>query len=401
MVLACTLLFIYCEGAWERITIMKNVAIIGSTGSIGTQTLEIARQNPDINICALSAGSNIELLEKQAREFKPELVGLWDETLADDLRVRLSDMQIRVVSGMEGLIEIAECQSSDILVTAIVGMIGIRPTIAAIQAGKDIALANKETLVTAGHIIMPLAKEKGVSILPVDSEHSAIFQSLQGNSHDSVAKILLTASGGPFRGKKREDLKHVTLADALKHPNWSMGRKITIDSATMVNKGLEVIEAKWLFDVEPENIEVVIQPQSIIHSMVEYKDGAVMAQLGTPDMKLPIQYALFYPERRYLPGARLDFSTLSSIVIEKPDMDTFLGLKFAYEAIAKGGSMPTVFNAANEYAVKQFLDGKIDFLDIYEIIRASMENHKLIENPDIDEILETEQAVYAFIESGC
>lgn len=401
MVLACTLLFIYCEGAWERITIMKNVAIIGSTGSIGTQTLEIARQNPDINICALSAGSNIELLEKQAREFKPELVGLWDETLADDLRVRLSDMQIRVVSGMEGLIEIAECQSSDILVTAIVGMIGIRPTIAAIQAGKDIALANKETLVTAGHIIMPLAKEKGVSILPVDSEHSAIFQSLQGNSHDSVAKILLTASGGPFRGKKREDLKHVTLADALKHPNWSMGRKITIDSATMVNKGLEVIEAKWLFDVEPEHIEVVIQPQSIIHSMVEYKDGAVMAQLGTPDMKLPIQYALFYPERRYLPGARLDFSTLSSIVIEKPDMDTFLGLKFAYEAIAKGGSMPTVFNAANEYAVKQFLDGKIDFLDIYEIIRASMENHKLIENPDIDEILETEQAVYAFIESGC
>ncbi len=401
MVLACTLLFIYCKGAWERITIMKNVAIIGSTGSIGTQTLEIARQNPDINICALSAGSNIELLEKQAREFRPELVGLWDETLADDLRVRLSDMQIRVVSGMEGLIEIAECPSSDILVTAIVGMIGIRPTIAAIQAGKDIALANKETLVTAGHIIMPLAKEKGVSILPVDSEHSAIFQSLQGNSHDAVAKILLTASGGPFRGKKREDLKHVTLADALKHPNWSMGRKITIDSATMVNKGLEVIEAKWLFDVEPEHIEVVIQPQSIIHSMVEYKDGAVMAQLGTPDMKLPIQYALFYPERRYLPGARLDFSTLSSIVIEKPDMDTFLGLKFAYEAIAKGGSMPTVFNAANEYAVKQFLDGKIDFLDIYEIIRASMEHHKLIENPDIDEILETEQAVYAFIESGC
>lgn len=401
MVLACTLLFIYCKGAWERITIMKNVAIIGSTGSIGTQTLEIARQNPDINICALSAGSNIELLEKQAREFRPELVGLWDETLADDLRVRLSDMQIRVVSGMEGLIEIAECPSSDILVTAIVGMIGIRPTIAAIQAGKDIALANKETLVTAGHIIMPLAKEKGVSILPVDSEHSAIFQSLQGNSHDAVAKILLTASGGPFRGKKREDLKHVTLADALKHPNWSMGRKITIDSATMVNKGLEVIEAKWLFDVEPEHIEVVIQPQSIIHSMVEYKDGAVMAQLGTPDMKLPIQYALFYPERRYLPGARLDFSTLSSIVIEKPDMDTFLGLKFAYEAIAKGGSMPTVFNASNEYAVKQFLDGKIDFLDIYEIIRASMEHHKLIENPDIDEILETEQAVYAFIESGC
>ena len=380
---------------------MKHVAIIGSTGSIGTQTLEIARWNQDIKICALSAGRNIDLLEKQAREFRPEIVGLWDEKLADELKDRLKDMDIRVVSGMDGLIEIAEYKTSDILVTAIVGMIGIRPTVAAIKAGKDIALANKETLVTAGHIIMPLAKEKGVSILPVDSEHSAIFQSLKGNTHDSIEKILLTASGGPFRGKSREFLKHVKLEDALKHPNWSMGRKITIDSATMVNKGLEVIEAKWLFDVAPENIQVVIQPQSIIHSMVEYKDGAVIAQLGTPDMKLPIQYALFYPERRYMPGDRLDFTKLSSIVIETPDMDTFLGLRYAYEAIGIGGSMPTVFNAANEYAVKQFLDRKIDFLDIYDIIRASMDHHKLIENPDIDEILATEQEVYEFIESGC
>ena len=380
---------------------MKHVAIIGSTGSIGTQTLEIARWNQDIKICALSAGSNIDLLEKQAREFQPEIVGLWDEKLAKELKDRLKDMDIRVVSGMDGLIEIAEYETSDILVTAIVGMIGIRPTVAAIKAGKDIALANKETLVTAGHIIMPLAKEKGVSILPVDSEHSAIFQSLQGNTHDAIEKILLTASGGPFRGKNREFLKHVKLEDALKHPNWSMGRKITIDSATMVNKGLEVIEAKWLFDVEPENIQVVIQPQSIIHSMVEYKDGAVIAQLGTPDMKLPIQYALFYPERRYMLGDRLDFTKLSSIVIETPDMDTFLGLRYAYEAIGIGGSMPTVFNAANEYAVKQFLDRKIDFLDIYDIIRASMDHHKLIENPDIDEILATEQEVYEFIESGC
>lgn len=380
---------------------MKHVAIIGSTGSIGTQTLEIARWNQDIKICALSAGRNIDLLEKQAREFRPEIVGLWDEKLADELKDRLKDMDIRVVSGMDGLIEIAEYKTSDVLVTAIVGMIGIRPTVAAIKAGKDIALANKETLVTAGHIIMPLAKEKGVSILPVDSEHSAIFQSLQGNTHDSIEKILLTASGGPFRGKNREFLKHVKLEDALKHPNWSMGRKITIDSATMVNKGLEVIEAKWLFDVAPENIQVVIQPQSIIHSMVEYKDGAVIAQLGTPDMKLPIEYALFYPERRYMPGDRLDFTKLSSIVIETPDMDTFLGLRYAYEAIGIGGSMPTVFNAANEYAVKQFLDRKIDFLDIYDIIRASMDHHKLIENPDIDEILATEQEVYEFIESGC
>ena len=380
---------------------MKKTAILGSTGSIGTQTLEVVRENKDIEVLGLAAGNNIKLLERQIREFHPKMAAVWSEERAKELRENVKDLNIKIVSGMEGLNELSVMEESEILVTAIVGMIGIRPTIEAIKAGKDIALANKETLVTAGHIIMPLAKEKGVSILPVDSEHSAIFQPLQGNTHDSIEKILLTASGGPFRGKSREFLKHVKLEDALKHPNWSMGRKITIDSATMVNKGLEVIEAKWLFDVAPENIQVVIQPQSIIHSMVEYKDGAVIAQLGTPDMKLPIQYALFYPERRYMPGDRLDFTKLTSIVIETPDMDTFLGLRYAYEAIGIGGSMPTVFNAANEYAVKQFLDRKIDFLDIYDIIRASMDHHKLIENPDIDEILATEQEVYEFIESGC
>ena len=378
---------------------MKNVAIIGSTGSIGTQTLEIARANDDLNIAALAAGKNVKLLEQQAREFRPEIVGIWSEKDAASLRLSLSDTDIRVVSGMDGLIEIAELESSDILVTGIVGMIGIRPTIAAINAGKDIALANKETLVTAGHIIMPLAKEKGVSILPVDSEHSAIFQSLQGNVHGDVAKILLTASGGPFRGKDTEFLSHVQVEDALKHPNWSMGKKITIDSATMVNKGLEVIEAKWLFDVNPENIQVVVQPQSIIHSMVEYRDGAVMAQLGTPDMKLPIQYALFYPERRYLEGDRLDFWKMSSILVEKPDMETFKGLRYAYDAIGKGGSMPTVFNAANECAVAKFLDRKIQFLDIYRIIEECMAAHEVIENPDVSQILDTEKWVYELVES--
>lgn len=378
---------------------MKNVAIIGSTGSIGTQTLEIARANDDLNIAALAAGKNVKLLEQQAREFRPEIVGIWSEKDAASLRQSLSDTDIRVVSGIDGLIEIAELESSDILVTGIVGMIGIRPTIAAINAGKDIALANKETLVTAGHIIMPLAKEKGVSILPVDSEHSAIFQSLQGNVHGDVAKILLTASGGPFRGKDTEFLSHVQVEDALKHPNWSMGKKITIDSATMVNKGLEVIEAKWLFDVNPENIQVVVQPQSIIHSMVEYRDGAVMAQLGTPDMKLPIQYALFYPERRYLEGDRLDFWKMSSILVEKPDMETFKGLRYAYDAIGKGGSMPTVFNAANECAVAKFLDRKIQFLDIYRIIEECMAAHEVIENPDVSQILDTEKWVYELVES--
>ena len=379
---------------------MKHVAIIGSTGSIGTQTLEIARWNQDIKICALSAGRNIDLLEKQAREFRPEIVGLWDEKLADELKDRLKDMDIRVVSGMDGLIEIAEYKTSDILVTAIVGMIGIRPTVAAIKAGKDIALANKETLVTAGHIIMPLAKEKGVSILPVDSEHSAIFQSLQGNTHDSIEKILLTASGGPFRGKSREFLKHVKLEDALKHPNWSMGRKITIDSATMVNKGLEVIEAKWLFDVAPENIQVVIQPQSVIHSMVQFEDGAIIAQLGTPDMKLPIQLALTYPDRRYLPGKRLDFAELGSISFFAPDFENFPGLTLAYKVGKEGGNRPTIYNAANEFAVSRFLDHKLSYPGIIEAIEASLDHVGFVQNPNVDNILETEAAVYEFLQSA-
>lgn len=377
---------------------MKNIAIIGSTGSIGTQTLDIVRENKDLKVVAISAGSNIELLEKQAREFEPDIVGIWDEDKAKLLRVALSDVNIRVVSGMEGLIEIATYENSEVLVTAIVGMIGLRPTIEAIKAGKDIALANKETLVTAGHIIMPLAKENGVRILPVDSEHSAVFQCIHGETDNKISRLLITASGGPFRGKKREELMDVTVEDALKHPNWSMGRKITIDSATLVNKGLEVIEAKWLFDIDPDKIEVVVQPQSIIHSMVEFEDGSVKAQLGTPDMKLPIQYALYYPERRYLPGDRLDFTKMSGIIIDQPDRETFLGLTFAYNAIKVGGSMPTVFNAANEKAVALFLDKKIRFLQIYDIIEECMKAHKVIDSPNLQEILDTEQWVYNFIE---
>lgn len=377
---------------------MKKISIIGSTGSIGTQTLDIARTSSDIQVVALAAGNNIELLEKQAREFKPKIIGIWSEDKAKQLRVALSEFDIRIVAGMEGLIEIATYPDADMVVTAIVGMIGIRPTIEAINAGKDIALANKETLVTAGHIIMPLAKEKGVNILPVDSEHSAIFQCLQGHKNQ-ISRLLITASGGPFRGKDRAFLENATVEDALKHPNWSMGRKITIDSATLVNKGLEVIEAKWLFDVKPEQIEVVVQPQSIIHSMVEFEDGGVMAQLGTPDMKLPIQYAIFYPERRFLLGERLDFTKMSGIIIDKPDRETFKGLDFAYNAIKQGGSMPTVFNAANEKAVALFLDRKIKFLQIYEIIDACMKAHKVIYNPSLEEILYTEKWVYDYIEN--
>ena len=376
---------------------MKNVAIIGSTGSIGTQTLEIVRVQEDLNIVALAAGSNIELLEKQAREFSPEVVGIWSEENAARLRECLADTDIRVVAGMDGLIEIAELSSSDILVTAIVGMIGIRPTIAAINAGKDIALANKETLVTAGHIIMPLAAEKNVAILPVDSEHSAIFQSLQGNVHGDVEKILLTASGGPFRGKDTAFLENVQVEDALKHPNWSMGRKITIDSATMVNKGLEVMEAKWLFGVELDQIEVVVHPQSVIHSAVQYEDGAVIAQLGTPDMRLPIQYALYYPERRKMSGKRLDLFELGSLTFERPDTKTFRGLALAYDAMRKGGSQPTVFNAANERAVAMFLDRRISYPQITEIIEDCMEHVAYISDPTLDQVLETEQAVYEYI----
>ena len=376
---------------------MKKIAILGSTGSIGTQTLEIVRTNGDLEVTALAAGNNIDLLEQQVREFRPKLAAVWKEERAAELKSRVRDMDIEVGSGMDGLLSVAAVPESEILVTAIVGMIGILPTIEAIKAGKDIALANKETLVTAGHIIMPLAKERGVSILPVDSEHSAIFQSLQGGQRKALHKILLTASGGPFRGKKREELKNIQVEDALKHPNWEMGRKITIDSSTMVNKGLEVIEAKWLFGVTVDQIQVVVQPQSIIHSMVEYEDGAVIAQLGTPDMKLPIQYALYYPERRYLPGDRLDFAALQQITFEKPDMETFYGLKLAYEAGRRGGSLPTVLNAANERAVAMFLDRKIGYLQIPEIIQACMENHKNIEDPTVEEILKTEQETYEFI----
>lgn len=378
---------------------MKKIAIIGSTGSIGTQTLDIARANKDLKIVALAAGNNIELLEKQAREFKPDIVGIWSEDKAKQLSEALSNFDIRIVWGMEGLLEIARYSESDILVTAIVGMIGIKPTVEAIKAGKDIALANKETLVTAGHIIMPLAKEKGVRILPVDSEHSAIFQCVHGEQGNKISRLLITASGGPFRGKDREFLQTVKLEDALKHPNWSMGKKITIDSATLVNKGLEVIEAKWLFDIEPKNIEVVVQPQSIIHSMVEFEDGSIKAQLGTPDMKLPIQYALYYPNRRYLSGDRLDFTALSGIIIDKPDRETFKGLDFAYKSIAIGGSMPTVFNAANEKAVAMFLNRDIEFLQIYDIIEECMNAHEVISNPTLEQIFETEQWVYEFIRS--
>ena len=378
---------------------MKKIAILGSTGSIGTQTLEIVRTNKDIKVTALAAGRNIDLLEKQIREFEPKLAAVWSENLASELKSRVRDMQVEVLSGMDGLLAVAAEQEAEILVTAIVGMIGILPTIEAIKAGKDIALANKETLVTAGHIIMPLAEQHHVSILPVDSEHSAIFQSLQGGQRKALHKILLTASGGPFRGRKREELENIQVEDALKHPNWEMGRKITIDSSTMVNKGLEVIEAKWLFGVTVDQIQVVVQPQSIIHSMVEYEDGAVIAQLGTPDMKLPIQYALYYPERRYLPGDRLDFGQLSQITFEKPDIETFYGLRLAIEAGKKGGSLPTVFNAANEKAVALFLDRKIRYLQIPEIIQACMENHKNIADPSVEEILKTEQETYEFIKN--
>jgi len=380
---------------------MRKISILGSTGSIGTQTLSVIRHNSDLELVAISAGSNIVRLEEQIREFHPQLAAVWKESDAKLLRDRIADVipACRVLSGMEGLLEVAVAENADILITAVVGMIGIQPTIAAIEAGKDIGLANKETLVTAGHIIMPLAKEKKVSILPVDSEHSAIFQCLNGERNNPIQKILLTASGGPFRGMTRKDLEHVTLEMALKHPNWSMGKKITIDSATMVNKGLEVIEAKWLFDVEPEQIEVVIQPQSIIHSMVEFEDGAVMAQLGTPDMRLPIQYALYYPKRVFLEGKRLDFSVLSEITFAKPDLEVFSGLQYAYDAVKTGGTMPTVLNAANELAVSKFLNKKISFLEIYEMIQVCMEEHKLIENPTVEDILATEKWVYETIES--
>lgn len=378
---------------------MKHISILGSTGSIGTQTLEIVRENKNIVVDALSAGSNIKLLEEQIREFKPKYAAVYDKELAKQLRDNIRDIECKVYDGMQGLIEVSTLNTVQTVVTAIVGMIGIEPTIAAIASGKDIALANKETLICAGHIIIPLAKEIGVDILPVDSEHSAIFQCLQGNSRSEIHKLILTASGGPFRGYSLEKLKNVKLEDALKHPNWSMGKKITIDSSTMVNKGLEVMEAKWLFDVDIEDIQVIIQPKSIIHSMVEYKDGAVMAQLGVPDMKLPIQYALFYPNRLNIKGDRLDFTKIRSLEFEEPDMDVFRGLALAYEAGKKGGIIPTVYNAANEYAVSKFLSGKIAYLDIPPMIEMAMKNHRNIENPDVSDILNAKKYTEEFLEN--
>ncbi len=377
---------------------MKKIAILGSTGSIGTQTLDVVREQGDIEVTALAAGSNIQLLEKQIREFHPRIVSVADREKAKELELLTKDCSVKIRWGMEGMMEAAAETDAQILVTAIVGMMGIRPTIAAMKAGKHIALANKETLVTAGHIIMPLAQEEQVDILPVDSEHSAIFQSLNGEKGNKIDKILLTASGGPFRGKTREELASIRLEDALHHPNWSMGKKITIDSATLVNKGLEVMEAKWLFGVDPDKIQVIVHPQSVIHSMVQYEDGAIIAQLGTPDMRLPIQYALYYPQRRPLSGKRLDFFELGNLTFEKPDTDTFPGLKLAYEAMKRGGNIPTAFNAANERAVAKYLNRKINFLDIPEIIEACMENCRFLEHPSVDEILDTEKAAYEFIE---
>ena len=379
---------------------MKNIAILGSTGSIGTQTLEIVRNNKDLKVVALAARSSAERLEEQIREFSPKIAVMYDEEAAKELRVKVADLPVKVLSGMEGLLEVAVMPEADVLLTAVVGMIGIRPTLAGIEAGKTIALANKETLVCAGHLIMPLAKKKGVAILPVDSEHSAIFQSLNGEPRERLSKILLTASGGPFRGKKREELINVRPEDALRHPNWSMGRKITIDSSTLVNKGLEVMEAGWLFDVPVSKIQVVVQPQSVIHSMVEYVDGGIMAQLGTPDMKLPIQYALFYPDRRPMQGERLDFYKLGQITFEAPDTETFKALPLAYEAAEVGGSMPTVYNAANERAVSLFLNGRISYLQITEIIEACMERHRAIPMPDVELILAAEQETYRVPDAG-
>ena len=372
---------------------MKKIAILGSTGSIGTQTLEIVRRQKDLQVTALAAGSNIALLERQIREFQPKIAVLWDEEKAKELKVKTADLNVNVLSGMDGLLAAAAESESEILVTAIVGMLGIRPTIAAISEGKTIALANKETLVTAGHLIMPLAKERRVPILPVDSEHSAIFQSLQGEGNNPVHKIILTASGGPFRGRTAEELTQI------REYVLSMGKKITVDSSTLINKGLEVMEAKWLFDVNLEQIQVVIHPQSVIHSAVEFEDGAMIAQLGTPDMRLPIQYALYYPNRRSLTGERLNLASVGTLTFEEPDIKTFYGLSLAYEAMRKGGNQPTVFNAANEKAVAMFLHRQISYPDIPRIIEASMQEIRFIKEPNLDEILETESEVYQFIES--
>ena len=375
---------------------MKKISILGSTGSIGTQTIDIVRLNSDVEVVGLSAHKNIDLLEKQIREFKPQVASIWEEDDAKLLKDRVKDIDVRIVFGMEGLIEVACINEADIIVTAVVGMIGIQPTIAAIKAKKNIALANKETLVCAGHIIMPLAREMNINIYPVDSEHSAIFQCLDKNN--PVKKILLTASGGPFRGFTKEELKNVTLEDALKHPNWSMGKKITIDSATMINKGLEIIEASHLFDMDIDDIEVVIQKESIIHSMVEFKDNGIIAQLGTPDMKLPISYALFYPERRYISDTRVDFNALSTLNFSKPDPEVFEGLKMAISAGKRGGSAPTVLNAANEWAVDKFLNNEIKFIDIPYLIGMALDNHEFTKNPSIEDILYLEKWTEEFLE---
>ena len=378
---------------------MKRLVILGSTGSIGTQTLDIVRGNKeDLSVTALAAGRNVSLMEEQIREFAPRLAVLFDEKAAEELKTRISDTGCRVVSGMDGLIEAASLEDADTVVGAMVGMIGIRPVMAAIEAGHDIALANKETLVCAGHLIMPLAKKNKVRILPVDSEHSAIFQSLRAGSHEEIEKILLTASGGPFRGRKREELASMTAREALKHPNWDMGPKVTIDSSTLVNKGLEIMEAHWLFDVPVNDIEVYVHPQSIIHSAVQYRDGAVMAQLGVPDMHIPIQYALFYPDRPVLQGKRLDLFETGSLTFERPDMDTFKGLPLAIRAALKGGNMPTVFNAANEAAVRRFLKAEIRFPEIYDIIEDAMEKVAYSADPSIEEVFAAEKETLEYTE---
>ena len=377
---------------------MRKIILLGSTGSIGTQTLDVVRANKnELEVVGLAANSRVKEVEAQVREFKPKYVCMYEEAAAKELQERIADTGIKVLTGMDGLLEIVSVPEADTVLTAVVGMIGIQPTIRAIESGKDIALANKETLVCAGHIIMPLARKKNVQILPVDSEHSAIFQSLNGEPKDKIEKILLTASGGPFRGKKKSELENMTAADALKHPNWDMGPKVTIDSSSLVNKGLEVMEAKWLFGVDLDQIQVVVHPQSIVHSAVQYVDGAVIAQLGVPDMKLPIQYALFYPDRRPMQEKRLDLFELHSLTFEKPDIDTFRGLKLAFDSAREGGSMPTVFNAANEMAVKRFLKGDIKYLEIYSMIEEAMEHHVRIDNPDVAEILVAEQETYDFL----
>ena len=370
---------------------MKKISILGSTGSIGTQTLDVVRNNPDLKITALAAGRNTDILEEQIREFRPRVAAVWKEEDAADLRVRLKDTDVRILSGMDGLIEVSAEPEADITVTAIVGMIGIRPTIEAIRAGKNIALANKETLVTAGHLIMPLAEEHGVKILPVDSEHSAIFQSLNGEKRERIEKILLTCSGGPFRGYTTEMLEKVTPEDALKHPNWEMGKKITIDSATLINKGMEIMEARWLFGVDPDRIQVVIHPQSILHSAIQFVDGAVIGQLGVPDMRLPIQYALYWPDRKPMQTERLDLFSLGSLTFEQPDTETFRSLSLAYRALRAGGTMPAVFNAANECAVEKFLSGEIGFTDIWKCIETCMDSHKVLPDPSVEEIFEAER----------